>query len=280
MATACPHCGSALSAGGDAYCTDCGGAVDELPAGTATDEGPARVPVPLLPNGVADWLGWRAIFTGGALAIAVLALVAGADLVTVLGLGLVGLVLIFVGGGVVLLAPDHGGRAANPEVASGPKATQAECGTPEGREVDTPAASRTPESKQNRCLACSAPTGGADACPACGWSFVAEPGDPEGPTDESDGRAAARPGERPGRRAAEPASVEPTMRVIQMVGGAVLLWLGLTSLPGLLGRVGHEDEFRLLGQAFVVVGELAAGAVLMVRAAQASRRPGRDTTAQ
>jgi len=67
------------------------------------------------------------------------------------------------------------------------------------------------------------------------------------------------------------------MRVAQVLGGAVLLWLGLNSLPDLVGRIGQEDEFQLVGRAVFVGGELVVGAVLLVLAIRGLRRPVRET---
>jgi hypothetical protein len=60
--------------------------------------------------------------------------------------------------------------------------------------------------------------------------------------------------------------------VLLLIVGALLLLVGVSSLPRLLARIGREDDFEVLGRVTVVALELALGAWLIVRGIRAAPR--------
>jgi hypothetical protein len=53
------------------------------------------------------------------------------------------------------------------------------------------------------------------------------------------------------------------MKVIFVIVGVILLSLGLTAIPRLVGLIGQEDSSKVMGRATVVAFELAIGGWLL-----------------
>jgi hypothetical protein len=63
------------------------------------------------------------------------------------------------------------------------------------------------------------------------------------------------------------------MKAVLFLGlGALLLLVGLSSLPRLLGRIGEEDEAKVIGRALVVGFEVLLGLGLVVIGIRSTRR--------